>query len=240
MCLLMCKQAQLLQNLLNDKLNEFCPMKTIKISSHDKSWINSELKSLKRRKVREWRKRGKTLKYKQLAKEFEIKYKKAAEKYINNKVTALKETEPGKAYKILKTMGAKPGDCTDDGYFTLPSHQKDGLNNEQSAERMADYFAKISKEYQALDIELLPDRVKDKLKRPSSPPIISEAECHRKIIATKKPKSGVPGELPSSFLKEFSIELTKPLTSLLNKITQTAIWPEQWKVEFVTPIAKIN
>ena len=90
--------------------------------------------------MREWQKRGKTAKYNKLANEFETKYTKAAEKYINKKVEALKQTEPGKAFRILKTMGAKPGDCTDDGSCTLPSHQKDGLTSKQSAEKIAEYF----------------------------------------------------------------------------------------------------
>ena len=231
--------AQQLQSSLFDKLNELCPLKTIKINSQDKPWINFELKSLKRRRMREWQKRGKTEKYKQVASEFETKYNKVAEKYINKKVDALKKTEPGKAFRILKTMGAKPGDNIDDGSFTLPSHQKDGLNSKQSAEKIADYFAKISKEYHPLNLELLPDRVKEKLKSISAPPIISEYECYRKIVATKKTKSGVPGELPSSFLKEFSVELSKPLTNLLNNIIKTCEWPEPWKIEFVTPIAKV-
>ena len=233
-------QALKLQNLLHDKLDEFCPLKTIKISSHDKPWINFELKKLKRQKMREWQKNGKTEKYRKLAKVFESKYKKTAENFMNKKVEALKITEPGKAFKILKTMGAKPGDSVDDLSFTLPAHQKEGLTSKQSAEKIAEYFSKISNEYPPLNIDLLPERVKSILKTPSSPPIISEYECYMKILSTKKPKSGVPGELPHSFLKEFGVELAKPLTALLNNIIINADWPDHWKIEYVTPIAKIT
>ena len=61
----------------------------------------------------------------------------------------------------------------------------------------------------------------------------------KKIQSAKKPKSGVPGDLPSLITKEFAEELSVPLCGLLNNIFQSAIWPQQWKKEFVTPIGKI-
>ena len=40
-------------------------------------------------------------------------------------------------------------------------------------------------------------------------------------------------------IKKFSVELAKPLQGVLNKIIQTAKWPDVWKMEYVTPIGKI-
>ena len=57
---------------------------------------------------------------------------------------ALKQTKPGKAYSVLKSMGAQPGDCTYDQTFTLLSHQPEGLTDKQAAERISEYFAEIS------------------------------------------------------------------------------------------------
>ena len=120
---------------------------------------------------------------------------------MKKKIEALKETQPGKAFGILKSMGAQPGDCSDDITFTLPSHQTDGLTNKQSANRIADYFVAISREYQPLSIDKLPARVKLRLRTKSSPPVISEFDCYKKIVAAKKPQSGVPGDLPSIIVK---------------------------------------
>ena len=72
-----------------------------------------------------------------------------------------------------------------------------------------------------------------------TPPIISEYECYKKLLKAKKPKSGVPGDLPPKIIKEFSVELAKPLEELFNRITQSGRWPQQWKTEFTTPIGKI-
>ena len=123
--------------------------------------------------MREWQKRGKSTKYDKLTEEFDKKYKIAAEKYMRKKIDALKEVNPGKAYGILKNMGAQPGDATDDHTFTLPSHQKENLTEKQCAEKIADFFAAISNEYSPLKIETLPHRVKKVLDTESTPPIIS-------------------------------------------------------------------
>ena len=45
--------------------------------------------------------------------------------------------------------------------------------------------------------------------------------------------------MPNTIVKEFCVELTSPLCKLFNNITKTAEWPQQYKMEHVTPIGKI-
>ena len=211
----------------------------MRIGPQDKPFITPELKQLKRLRQREYCKNGKSLKYQELRNKFDQKYKLAAQRFLRKKKEELKMTEPGKAYRILKNMGAQPGDSTDGNSFTLPEHLKDNLSPKQSADRIAQYFAQISNEYPPLDLSTLPERVKVNLNSESKPPIISEYDCYKKIIKAKKPKTGVPGELPARIVKEYDVELAKPLQVLFNKIIQSGIWPEQWKTEYTTPIGKI-
>ena len=233
------EQAKILENLLTSKLDEYCPTKSFKISSQDKPFINFELKQLHRRKQREYVKNGKTKKYDDLLTKFESKFCAAAKKYMTRKIEDLKEAKPGQAYKVLKDLGAQPGDCTDSKTFTLPNHQAENLTDQQSADRIAEYFAKISSEYQPLDLDSLPDRVKRNLATKSTPPKISEHECYEKIVKANKPRSGVPGDLPAEIIREFSVELAGPVNKLLNNVVQSASWPQQWKTEYVTPIGKV-
>ena len=231
------EQAMWLQKLLIDKLDEVCPVQTMKVSYQDKPFINNELKTLSRKKQREYVKNGKSEKYKKIKAKFDDKYKKAAQKYMRSKVDDLKEIQPGKAYSILKSMGAQPGDCADDQTFTLPGHEN--LTPQQSAEMIAEHFAAISQEYSPLNVNLLPVRVRKRLADNTNPPIISEFECYQKLRKAKKPKSVIPGDLPSRLVKEFIVELSKPYSDLFNNILQSASWPQQFKVEHVTPISKI-
>ena len=233
-------QASTLENLLLQKLNHFCPERTIKIGSQDKAFINAELKKIHRRRQREYTKRGKSAKYKSLDKEFEVKYEAEAQKYMKKNVDSLKHSNPGRAYSTLKRLGAQPGDCTDSNTFTLPSHLSDNLTEAESAERIADHFSDISKSFPPLSTDLLPDRVQTKLNTDKSqPPSISAEETWEKIKCAKKPKSGVPGDLPKQLVQEFSIELAEPLSRIIRKIVETAVWPTQWKKEYVTPIGKV-
>ena len=136
-------------------------------------------------------------------------------------------------------MGAQPGDCTDNNSFTLPEHIRKNLSAKESADRIAKYFSKISHEYPPLDLTSLPARVKTNLNTASNPTSKPEYECYKKIQRAKKPKSGVPGELPPNIIKEFSVELAKPLQILYNKIIQSGKWPQHWKTEYTTPISKV-
>ena len=63
--------------------------------------------------------------------EFEVKQRVADGKFMKKEIDAIKEKEPGKAFEIL--MGAQSGDGTDDITITLPSHQSEGLTENQSA-----------------------------------------------------------------------------------------------------------
>ena len=243
------EQALELDKILGQKINQFCPEKQLKVSTKDKQFITAELKILSRQKMREYNKRGKTPKYKKLEAEFKSKYKTEAKKFLKKSMDTLRESNPGKAYCVLKKMGAQPGDCIDSNTFTLPNHESESLTVLQSCERIAQHFATISQEYPALDINLLPERVKIKLQasqqsRKTSgsvevPPTVTEFETFRKISSTKKPRSGVPTDLPKLIVKEFSPELALPVSRIINSILSTGEWPRQWKLEHVTPIGKV-
>ena len=232
-------QAMAFERILQNKLDTFCPEKSMKISSQDKPWIDKELKTIARKKGREYNKRGKTLKYKKLSKDFDVKYKIAAEKFLRKNMDNLMESKPGQAYNILKRMGAQPGDCIDSNTFTLPAHEEENLSDEQSAERIASHFAAISQEFPPLDTNSLPAHVKEKLASDNVPPAITEYDVYCKILAAKKPKSGVPGDIPRELVKEFSPELATPLTKIIRNILHSGDWPRQWKMEFISAISKV-
>ena len=129
------EQAKVFEESLTNKLNLFCPEKELKLSSHDKPFITAELKQLDRQRNREYLKRGKTDKYLQLKRQFDTKYRKASEKYLNKHLEELKEAKPGQVFKVLKRLGAQPGDGLDANTFILPTHESESLTAQQSAER---------------------------------------------------------------------------------------------------------
>ena len=142
-------------------------------------------------------------------------------------------------YSVLKRLGAKPGDSDHDNHFSLPSHIEKRLSNLESAECIAEHFASISQEFPPLSISDLPSRVQTKLWSASLPPLVTELETYQQIRATKKPKSGVPSDLPRSITQEYAAEIALPVSRIVNSILATGEWPQQWKLEQVVPIPKI-
>ena len=66
---------------------------------------------------------------------------------MKKNVDSLMEAEPGQAYRVLKRMGAKPGENCEDGSFELPEYVSLGLTAAQCADRLAQAFADISQEF---------------------------------------------------------------------------------------------
>ena len=233
-------QVLALQKCLDTKLNEIFPTKNVKISNKDKKWIDAELKKMGRLKSREYNKKGRSEKYKRLQAEFDIKYEKAANKFLDKNVRDLKESDPGKAYATLKRMGAQPGDDLDDGTFSLLEHLEANLTSQQSVEKIAEHFSRISQEYPALNVKTLSETVQRKLKErlKANLPYVSRFQVENMIRKAKKSKSGVPGDLPKMLHKEFGQELSVPLSVIFNNIVKTGQWPDSWKVEFGLPLKK--
>ena len=79
-------------------------------------------------------------------------------------------------YTILKKLGARPGDCDDQGTFILPNHVD--IDVKDAADDIAEHFSRISREYPPLDVQSLPDRVKVKVDNPEKYSEIPELYEH--------------------------------------------------------------
>ena len=146
------------QALIGQKLDTYLPMKIVKLGINDKPFITSELKTLKRKRMREYKANGKSEKYIRLKREFDVKYTRAAGDFMRKNIESLKETNPGQAFSILKRMGAMTGESGSCNNFTLPAHEN--LSPKEVANKIAEHFSMISREYPPLCLETLPERVR--------------------------------------------------------------------------------
>ena len=121
------------------------------------------------------------------------------------------------------------------------NHSEANLTNHESVESIAKHFAQISQEYPPLSKESLPQRIRDKLNSVSDRliPKLTELDVYEMISKAKKPKSGVPGDIPRTLVKEFGAELSTPLTKIYNSILSSGVWPQKWKVEYGIPLKKV-
>ena len=111
-----------------------------------------------------------------------------------------------------------------------------GLSDQSQAEAIADHYATISQEYEPVSISHFPEFEKSKH---MSYPKISRNKVEKTIKSMNKKAAGVPGDIPMKLISEFSYEFSKPLSHLINSCFNQGIYPELWKMEYVTPVPKV-
>jgi len=112
-------QDDILKCALANKMEEIFPEKKCRVSNQDVSFITAEMKKLQMYMLWEYKSKGQSAKYHDIKKKYECKFKKAAENQLSKFVEDMMEEHPGKAYIAMKKMGARPGDCENDGEFTI-------------------------------------------------------------------------------------------------------------------------
>ena len=209
----------------------------MKVTVQDKPWMNVKLKKLKRQRQRVYNKSGRSIKYKKLKEEFDLERKKAIKFYEKKIVEELKEGKRTSTYKILRRLDPQHDR---NKQYCIQSHTDEGLSPEESVEKIARYFVSISEKHEELKVEELPPNIREELEKKYEVPKVEEFEVYNKIVKAKKPETGVDGDVPKKLVKEFAVEYAKPMTIIMNKISETGTYPRQWVKEYQTAIPKQN
>ena len=226
------------QDITNSILSETFPEKTIIVSAEDVPWYNEKLRQIKRQRLREYDKHGRSEKYLEIAANFERIFKCERSKYFEKIQLEVTEGKRGSIYPTLKRLAKRPGE-TAHGGFQLPEHA--GLSSAQSAEIIAEHFSSISQEYSPLDVSSLPPNVQDFLSNcdQSLAPKLSIREVEARIVKAKKPNGTVPGDLPKKLVQACPSTIAVPATIIFNKITEEAEYPKVWKIEHQIALPKV-
>ena len=225
------QKANIFQDILLEKYYHYFPEKSIKIFPDDKPWITSGIKSLDRRRKREWRKRGKSLKFKEINNLYMKISKNEKKKYSEKIVNNLKSSNPSQWYSKIKRMS---------------SHgQKDevvvqelaGLPVEEQVENIADKFSEISNLYNPLKRE---DIAFQQISNKKDPPRVEPYDILRQIKKSKMKASTVTGDIPMKLIKAVDVFICEPLSNILKRSLSHGEYPDKWKVEYVTPVPKVH
>ena len=228
------------QDIMEKMVAETFPLKTITISLEDKPWFNEELRAIKRKRLREYNRHGKSEKYIKLQSQFDKKFQNELQKYKLKIEIEVLEGKRGSSYSIIKKIGLRPGELPQPS-FQLPSHVKNNYTAVETAEILAEYFSSVSQEYAPLIVSNLPPNLQACLNAAFPTdliPTLSVYDVYRKICSAKKPNSSVPGELPRKVIRRYATLLAEPSSVIFNKITHTSKYPDQWKTEHQVPIPK--
>ena len=209
------------QNKISEMVDDHFPIKTISITDSDQPWITNPLKKLKRSRQREYCRHGKSEKYHKLKDLFSEKQAAAVKHYTEKIIDEVSTGTKTSSYKALRKLGVRKGDTKDD-LFVLPNHSEQHLSEEESAERIADYFSSISQEFEPLSYEKLPPNIRSSMEAAKGDPAIPKLEAYevyQKIQKAKKPNSAIHGDVPKKIVQLFSPELAEPVSRIFNEIS---------------------
>ena len=102
------------------------------------------------------------------------------------------------------------------------------------AEKLADYFNRISQEFSPLEPEQIP------LTYPENLPLLQPWDVAGRMRHFRKPRSMVLGDIFPRLMTLYADQVAIPLTDIYNEITVSAVWPQIWKHESVTVIPKTS
>ena len=226
------EKAEILQSTLMSVLDQCIPEVKMTFSSDDKEFFTSELKSLDRKRKRVYSRHGRSEKWQHINNKFKQKLSLTKKSFYKNMIKDLKISNPRKWYSKLKRMMCYDDKVNSNIQVSDISH----LSSQEQADLLADHFSSISREYDPLlssDIQYpdIPD---------GSTPRFEARQVMQYLSQIKTNKSNINGDIPARIIKDYSYYISKPFTHLLNTIVQRGEYPNIWKMEVQTPIAKVH
>ena len=130
-------------------------------------------------------------------------------------------------------MGARPGDEEDSSVTELPEFLNTNLDRNQVADKIAEYFTTISKEFKPVNVETLPKEVKEAIEMavPDQVPVIHPEEVGALLRTITTNKSMTKDDIYPILYRAGSDILKYPVTDLFNKIARTGKWPKRWNTD---------
>ena len=223
-------KAEIFQNCLVENYLRCFPVKILKVCDDDEPWVTVELKQLDRKRKREFLKNKNSVKWAALNEKFVEKSSIEKQKYYDNIVLDLKESNVGKWYSKVKRMAGQKQDKLDN----IIVEELSGLDNRQQAEIIANHYSKISNQYEQINsADFL------QYQDTSSLAEIEPLKVYNIIKTMNKKAATVPGDLPMKLISEFSVEISFPLAHIITHCMKSGVYPNLYKLENVTPVPKI-
>ena len=223
-------KAAAYQGTLTEALDRFFPVRTVRRKSSDPPWMDrGTLEMIEDRRRLYIEEGGGTQAWKEEKKRTKEAVKERKRKYFDRQKDHLLASDANRNfYKYVKNFG----EAERPKMFDVRELVGEGKTDEEIAEELAEYFNRISKEFEPLGPGDIP------CTRDKDLPVLQEYEVATRIRKFRKPKSTVPGDIFPQLVTQFADFLAIPLTSIYNCITDTRRWSKCWKNEFVTVIPK--
>ena len=185
-------------NDLNEAIDTFFPLKSVKLHPTDKPWMTSRIKQLilERQRAFHSDKDGKWRELRTKVRD-EIAARKSA--FYSEKVGHLKNTDPRKWWSLVNKLSGK---CSG---TSVISFEVDGkvFSGIELTDRLNDFFISVTSDIPALDFDTLPAF----LPAPDELPTIRTSEVYKKLLSLSSYKACGPDAIPNQILKTFAFKL---------------------------------
>ena len=209
-------KAEAYQATLNAAMDEFFPTKTTRRKSSDLPWMSKGLlEKIATRKRLFWAEGGKrTEAWRDMKRITDGLVKERKKGYVlTQKEHILAKDANRNFFRHVKTFSRleKPP------LFDIRQLYEDrNMSDKDIAEDMADYFVKVSREFDPLEPSQVP------ITKDTALPTLQKFEVASRIKRFRKPKSMVPGDIFPCLVTELADFFAIPLTSIYNEISRPA------------------
>ena len=223
-------KAEEYQGIVVKAVERFFPLRTVRKKDNDPPWMDKKTKDMIEARKRFYMDEGgRTAAWKEEKRITNEAVRKRKRGFLDIQREKLLSSEASRNfYRQVRSFGAAERPRLFDVRDLMPEGQSDEL----TAENLAEYFNRVSNEFEPLRPNEIPCTREKEL------PILHEYEVAGRIRRFKKPRSTVPGDIFPQLVTQFADFLAVPLANIYNCITVTRKWPRCWKREYVTVIPK--
>ncbi|XP_033628919.1 uncharacterized protein LOC117291377 [Asterias rubens] len=214
---------------LNCVLDTYFPKKSVKKHPSDKSWLTPYIKSLVVKRQRAFHGNQQSL-WRYFRNKINREIKLAKKTHYTTEVERLKKSNPSSWFREVRliTTGASTN-------RNIQLQNIDPTAHKDIASAICEKFAAVGNDLDPLDTSLLPAYL---LAKPIPP--VQPWEVLKQLQRISSTKASGPDNISARFIRQYSYELSKPLTHIINASFAQLIVPAQWKRAIVVPVPKTS
>ena len=198
------EKADIYQKTITDAIEHIFPLKTIRRKSTDLPWINNTIRKRIRRRMKIYRKEGRSELWKWMKKCTDDMIRERRDKYMNNQTEHLLAPDAQRSFfRNVEAFSAADKPQKFDVRQLRPENTE-----KETAEELALFFNQISAEFEPLTPGQIP------ITRACEIPELMPHEVASRIRHFRKPKSMVTGNIFPHLLTRHSNFLAIPLCSI--------------------------
>lgn len=219
-------KAAVLQSTLDNMMDRFFPLKTVKRRTDDLPWFNETAKKKVEKKKAVFKAESRSARWKALRDDLDSYLEKRKEIFLQKQRENM--TGPDASRHFYKNVKSYKSYDRPKSFDVRDLHP--GLEDRVVADQVAEYFNQISQEFEPLR----PEDVPETYHRPI--PLLSPSEVE--LMLKKSKKTMIKGDIFPKLVVPCSAALSIPLACIYNSILTNYDWPDEWKKEYVTTIPK--